>query len=87
MRRDVLLDIAANPGSPTGDVVRRLQVPRKTIDRTLQELHLLGLLVVDELTVGQTTRWIYSLAGNVSTGALERLAGNVSTPAKGEAGG
>jgi hypothetical protein len=44
LRFRVLTDVASNPDSTTADVVKRLQVPRKTIDRTLQELHLLELL-------------------------------------------
>lgn len=80
MRRDVLLDVAANPDTPTAEVVRRLQVPRKTVDRLLQELQLLGLLTVDSIEHGEHIRWIYSLAPDVSRPALARLAGNVSTP-------
>lgn len=78
LRLSVLVDIAAHPDSPTADVVKRLQIPRKTVDRTLQELHLLSLLVVDEIQFGERTRWIYSLAPDVSRSALARLAGNVS---------
>ena len=78
MRFKVLVDVASNPNSSTADVVKRLQIPRKTVDRTLQELHLLELLVVDEVQAGQFTRWIYTVAGNVSTDVLDRLAGNVS---------
>jgi hypothetical protein len=78
MRFRVLSDVAAKPDSTTADVVKRLQIPRKTVDRTLQELQLLELLTVDERE--DDGRWIYRLAGNVSRGALARLAGNVTTP-------
>jgi hypothetical protein len=78
MRRDILLDVAAHPDTPTSEVVKRLQVPRKTVDRVLQELQLLGLLTVNSIDYGEHTRWIYSLAPDVSRPALARLAGNVS---------
>src|SRR5262249_6303102 len=44
LRLRVLADVAGNVNTPTADVVKRLQLPRKTVDRTLQELHLLELL-------------------------------------------
>jgi hypothetical protein len=78
MRRDVLLDVAAHQGCFTTEVIKRLQVPRKTVDRTLQELQLLGLLVVADVQGVHGTRWAYSLAPDISRPALERLAGNVS---------
>jgi hypothetical protein len=78
MRRDILLDVAAHPDTATSEVVKRLQVPRKTVDRVLQELQLLGLLTVNSIDYGEHTRWIYSLAPDVSRPALARLAGNVS---------
>lgn len=83
LRIDVLGDVAAHPWSRTADVVKRLQLPRKTVDRTLQELHLLGLLVVREEPYGQSVRWVYTLADDVSTDVLRearKLARNVTTP-------
>jgi hypothetical protein len=83
LRFRALADVADHPGlTTTGEVVKRLQVPRKTVDRTLQELQLLGLLVRLEVKVGNSTREIYDVAGNVSRGTIGRLAvaGNVSTP-------
>lgn len=83
LRLDVLGDVATHPSSPTADVVKRLQLPRKTVDRTLQELHLLGLLIVADKEWGQGVRWVYSLAPDVSTGVLRevrKLARNVTTP-------
>jgi hypothetical protein len=74
MRLAVLLDVADNPLSLTKDVVKRLQLPRKTTDRVLQELHLLGLLRVDEQPYGQSVRWIYSLADEAAAPALKKLA-------------
>jgi hypothetical protein len=80
LRLRVLEDVCTNPDTPTADVVKRLQLPRKTVDRALQELHLLELLTVDSIDFGERTRWIYSLAEDVDKAALERLARNVSTP-------
>jgi DNA-binding IclR family transcriptional regulator len=82
LRLRVLADVADHPGSATSDVVKGLQLPRKTVDGILQELHLLELLTVDEAKWGGHTRWIYSLAEDVSRSALQRVAGNVSTPAE-----
>ena len=48
LRLMVLLDVAAHPGSRVIDIRRRLQRPRMTIDRTLQALHILGLLTCRE---------------------------------------
>src|SRR5262249_15731615 len=48
LRLQVLTDIAAHPGSRVIDVRRRLQKPRTTTDRTLQALHILGLLTCRE---------------------------------------
>jgi hypothetical protein len=48
LRLAVLRDVDQNPRSRVADVRRRLQKPRATIDRTLQALHTLGLLVCEE---------------------------------------
>ena len=82
LRLKVLGDVVKHPGTRTADVVKRLQLPRKTVDRVLQELHLLGLLVVDDEKYGDSVRWIYSLAGDVNATALAELtnpARNVTT--------
>ena len=79
LRRRVLGDIASHPISPTAEVVKRLQLPRQTVDRVLQELHLLGLLVVADEPWGQgKVRWVYSLAPDVSAATLARFTRNVS---------
>jgi hypothetical protein len=46
VRMAVLADVAANSGTTTTDSARRLQRPRQSVDRALQELQLLGLLEV-----------------------------------------
>jgi hypothetical protein len=73
LRLRVLADVAANPDTTTGAAARRLQLPRTTVDRTLQELHLLGLLVVDEIYVDHRTRWIYQLAPGADRVSLTRV--------------
>lgn len=85
LRLKVLGDVAEHQWSSTRDVVKRLQLPRKTVDRVLQELHLLGLLIVDEQPYGESVRWIYALADDVNADALTaltKLARNVTTPDK-----
>lgn len=80
LRRRVLGDIAAHPASRTAEVVKRLQLPNTTVDRVLQELHLLGLLVVDDQPWGDfgKVRWIYSLADDVSAATLGKFTRIVS---------
>ena len=89
LRLYTLTDISGNPLSRTADTVKRLQLPRMTVDRTLQELHLLGLLVVEDQPYGEDkVRWLYSLAPGIDQAAVaslaaRRLTRNVSTPVKG----
>ena len=70
-RRMVLGDVAANPGSRTGEVAKRLQLPYATADRTLQELHLLGAVSVE--SDGSDKRWQYRTTPAVDTPALAQL--------------
>jgi DNA-binding MarR family transcriptional regulator len=74
LRLAALLDVAAHPKSRVGDVRRRLQKPRSTADRTLQDLHALGLLELheDEISPDRTV-WSYSLAPHTDRAALARL--------------
>jgi hypothetical protein len=48
LRRDILLDLAKNPGSRATDVRKRISQPRNTVRRGLECLHMLGTLVCDE---------------------------------------
>jgi hypothetical protein len=48
LRMAVVADVVEHPGSSVADVSRRLQRPWASIDRALQELHLLQLLAVDK---------------------------------------
>jgi len=48
LRREILLDIAANPGSRPRDVHRRVGRPRATVRRELEALYMLRLLRCDE---------------------------------------
>jgi hypothetical protein len=78
LRLDILADVADYPGSRTGDVQGRLQRPRSTVDRELQALHILGLLV--QVSTNKEA-WRYSLSSNVDREALAALVTrNVSTP-------
>jgi hypothetical protein len=67
----VLADVLDHPSSRTTEVTKRLQRPRTSIDRTLQELHLLGLVIFEEVADGQG--WRYSLAPDVDPDALRLL--------------
>ncbi len=82
----VLGDVLAHPSSRTSDVVKRLQRPRSSIDRTLQELHLLGLVTLEDVSDGNG--WRYSVAPAVDCDALRLLSTrgvtrNVTTPGVG----
>jgi Bifunctional DNA primase/polymerase, N-terminal len=48
VRREILLDIAANPSSLPRDVHRRIGRPRSTVRRELEALYMLRLLQCDE---------------------------------------
>ena len=48
LRRDILLDLAENPGSRATDVRKRISQPRNTVRRGLECLHMLGALACDE---------------------------------------
>jgi len=82
LRLAALVDLLDNPHSTTATVRKSIDKPRATVDRTLQALHMLGLLACDE-EEGSTGRtvWRYSLSRDVSTEALGRLrsARNVGT--------
>jgi hypothetical protein len=82
LRRVVLADIAANPDSFTPDVVDRVQIPKTTVDRTLQELQMLGLLQVAHIRYGEQerVRWMYSLAPGIDQADLAKCTRNVTTP-------
>jgi predicted transcriptional regulator len=82
LRRIVLADIAAHPDSFTPDVADRVQMPKTTVDRTLQELQLLGLLVVYHVPYGESSRirWMYALAPGIDRGDLAKCTRNVSNP-------
>ena len=75
IRLAVLRDIAAHPESKVIDVRRRLQKPRATTDRTLQALHMLGLLLVEEEEMERGGKTVqvrkYSLAADVNLDALD----------------
>ena len=78
LRLAILDDIAAHPDSLTKDVRQRIGKPRATVDRQLQSLHMLGVLVCDEEEAvhrGQdVTRWRYQLADGISTDVLDPIA-------------
>jgi hypothetical protein len=70
LRLTILRDVADNPGSRVIEVRHRVQKPRATVDRTLQALHMLGLLRCDEEKVEEDDRTYYerrySLAQGIS---------------------
>lgn len=75
LRLAIVDDLAAHPDSSTAEVRKRLDRPRATVDRQLQALHMLGVLVCDELEVEwagkPATRWRYRLAPGIEPTALD----------------
>lgn len=71
LRLAVLADVAANPGARTGDVRRRLAKPWRTVDRALQELHVLGL--VDGHEIEGEKGWRYEALPVVDLSILDAI--------------
>lgn len=84
LRLAIVDDLAEHPDSSTAEVRKRLGLPRATVDRQLQALHMLGVLEVDEEESehrGQpVTRWRYRLADGIDPGALKVSTRIVVTP-------
>lgn len=71
LRLSILEDVAAHPGSRTHDVRARLGKPRMTVDRQLQALHMLGVLVCEELEVAENkSRWYYTVSEHINPAVL-----------------
>lgn len=75
LRLAIIDALAVNPNATTADVRRRLELPRATVDRQLQALHMLGVLDVDEVPAmhrGQSaTLWQYSLRDGIDPESLK----------------
>jgi len=74
LRLAIVDDVANNPDATTAEVRKRLEKPRATVDRQLQALHMLGVLVVDEVEAEHAgkpvTRWHYRIADGIDPDAL-----------------
>lgn len=70
LRLALLADIGEHPYSRTSEVRERLQRPYNTIDRELQALHVLGLLVQSQ---AGDKAWRYQLGQDVNEAALKGL--------------
>lgn len=71
LRMAALAAVAASPGNSTTELARIMDKPRSSVDRALQELHLLDLLTVTSDTAD--TRWRYGVADEVDGTALASL--------------
>lgn len=87
LRLAIVDDLVQHPDSTTADVRKRLGLPRATVDRQLQALHMLGVVEVEEeehVWRGEpSTRWRYRISPDVDPHALDAgqiSARNVSTP-------
>jgi DNA-binding transcriptional ArsR family regulator len=75
LRLAILRDLAHNPDSMPSQVRKRVDKPHNTVDRELQALHMLGLVMLDEQPYinrngDERSRWRYSLAEGVDVGAV-----------------
>jgi hypothetical protein len=78
LRRVIVGDVARHPRSSTREVVKRLQMPRQTVDRALQEMQLLRLLVVEDEPAPterdpERARWVYSLAPDIDAAVVRKV--------------
>jgi hypothetical protein len=77
LRLEVLREVARQPDVPVIQIRRRLQKPRTTIDRTLQALHILGLLTCRETEAERGGKAVqirhYSLAEDIDLADLDAL--------------
>jgi predicted transcriptional regulator len=82
LRLLALADLQAHAGARVVEVTKRLQRPRTTVDRTLQELHVIGLAVVDDAASGQG--WRYRLSERIDeTTLIALITRKVSAGARG----
>lgn len=75
LRKRVLLDVRGHPHTTVAQSAARLQLPWSTVDRAMQELHLLGALVADKETHNDDDRkgWRYECASVFNEDALAML--------------
>jgi Bifunctional DNA primase/polymerase, N-terminal len=72
LRLAIIDDVADHPHSTATDVRRRIGKPRTTVDRQLQALHMLGVLVCTEVAnTGFGTSWHYSLTREIDPEAID----------------
>ena len=72
LRLAIVDDVAAHPDAATREVRQRLDLPRNTVDRGLQALHMLGVLTVrEDMSDNRGTVWRYSLAAGIEPDALK----------------
>jgi Bifunctional DNA primase/polymerase, N-terminal len=79
LRREILLDIATNPGSQPREAHRRIGRPRDTVRRELEALYMLRLLKCEEIDEDYgdkvRTRLHYSLADKFDLETLRAMSG------------
>ncbi|MDC8981245.1 bifunctional DNA primase/polymerase [Mycobacterium marinum] len=74
LRLAIIDDLATHRAAATGDIRRRLDKPRNTVDRQLQALHMLGVVTVEEEYregAHAAPRWLYSLADGIDPDAID----------------
>lgn len=84
LRLAILGDVLEHPKTLYGETANRLQLPRKSVDRVMQELHLLNVLEAVPEAYGQGERWRYHIASGIDTDALAKLARNGGPSSQGD---
>jgi hypothetical protein len=79
VRLAIVDDLAQHPHSRAGDIRRRVELPWRTVDRQCQALYMLGVIACEEVEVGTTSHWYYSLANGIHPDAL-RPSPDLATP-------
>jgi bifunctional DNA primase/polymerase-like protein len=88
LRRDILLDVAANPDTLATDVRKRISKPSRTVRRELECLHMLGVLRCDETQETdregkERTIWRYRLADDFDAETLGTMGPMGGAPSEG----
>jgi hypothetical protein len=78
LRLEIVDDLAEHPLSRVGEIRRRLNRPRRTVDRECEALHMLSVLDCDEeaeliSTGGSRSIWRYSLASGIDPTSLKTV--------------
>ncbi len=73
LRKRTLLDVRTHPRTTVAQTASRLQLPWSTVDRAMQELHLLGAVVAHKDDPDSNKGWRYTCADAIDQAALDLM--------------